>query len=334
MAPTKRPTLNDLAETAGCSRALASIVMRDAPGASALTRTRIKEIAAQIGYVPDQRARHLRSGSSGLIGVLYQVTHPFQAEIIAGLYEAAASTQYEVVLGAVTHDRGEDDAIRPLLEARCEALILIGPEMTNAHLRRVSAEIPTVMVAREQYRLPIDTVRVDDAAGAKLAVQHLLDQGHRSIVHVSGGNSPGTKERIRGYRETMESAGCASRCVRGGTTESAGIAAAETIINSGDLPTAIFAFNDRCAVGIQNALWRENLRVPEDVSLVGFDDAPAAQTAVTPLTTIRQNPQLMARLSLERAINQISAGLKPSEQVVVPELVRRASVAQPRRYGD
>lgn len=329
MITSKRPTLNDLAQTAGCSRALASIVMRDAPGASDKTRAKVKKAAKRIGYRPDQHARRLRSGSSKLIGVVYRVRHPFHAEIIAELYGALAPTPFDLVLGGVTEERDEAEAINPLLETRCEALILIGTEMSKKKLHNLAREITTVVVARNTEGQPVDSVCVDDARGEKMAVNYLIERGHKNILHVSGGTSPGAAKRVEGYRQAMRAAGLERfiRHIDGGTTETAGLNATTEIINGGELPTAICAFNDRCAVGIQNSLLRRGLKVPEDVSIVGFDDSPTAQTAVVPLTTISQDANLMAKLALERAINQITNSIEPAAQIIIPQLIVRDSVA-------
>ncbi|MET0423123.1 MAG: LacI family DNA-binding transcriptional regulator, partial [Actinoplanes sp.] len=123
----RRPTLADVAAEAGVSVALVSIVMREAPGASAATRERVLEVARRLDYQPDSRARLLRSGQSRLLGVVFGVQHPFHDDLLTGLYSAAETAGYELTLSAVTPRRDERTAISGLLQDRCAALILIGP---------------------------------------------------------------------------------------------------------------------------------------------------------------------------------------------------------------
>lgn len=320
------PTLVELAEAAGCSTSLASIVMRGAPGASDATRKRVTDAAARIGYRPDQRARSLRRTTSDLIGVVYYVSEPFHADLVEGLYEAEGDG-FDLVLGAVGTGRDVGQAIEPLLRQRCEAIILIGSMLPVARLRRIREEVPLVLVARRVRAAGIDVVRTDDRDGQRLAVEHLVGLGHRAIAYVDGGQHPGAASRRRAYRDTMAAHGLAGwvRVVPGGNTEEEGIRATRRLLDEGERPTAIAAFNDRAATGVLNMLVRRGVRVPGDVSVIGFDDARIARTTVVPLTTIRQDTKLMARIARERAAGLARQRFVAGEQVLVPELAERRS---------
>lgn len=320
------PTLVELAEAAGCSTSLASIVMRGAPGASDATRQRVMEAARSIGYRPDERARSLRRSSSGLIGVAYHVAEPFHADLVEGLY-GAEGDGFDLVLGAMVPCRDAERTIEPLLRQRCEAIILIGSMLPVARLRRIREEVPLVLVARQVRAAGIDVVRTDDRGGQRLATEHLIGLGHRMIAYVDGGQHPGAAMRRRSFRDTMAAHGLADRArvVPGGNTEEEGIRATRRILAEGERPTAISAFNDRAATGVLTMLIRAGLRVPEDVSVIGFDDARIARTAVTPLTTIRQDTTLMAGVARERAAGLARQRFVAGEQVLVPELTERES---------
>src|SRR3712207_1782858 len=140
----RRPTLADVAARAGVSTALVSIVMREAPGASAATRARVLAVAEELGYHPDLRARMLRRSRSRLIGVVFGVQHAFHGDLVSGLYTNADAVDHELALSAVTPDREERRAVATLLQDRCEALILLGPELPASALADLAARIPLV----------------------------------------------------------------------------------------------------------------------------------------------------------------------------------------------
>src|SRR5689334_20482446 len=191
----RRPTLEDVAAHAGVSRALASIVIRGAEGASQATRERVVASAAQLGYRPDPRARLLARRRSRLIGVSFGAHHPFHADLLEGIYLAAEPAGYDVALSALTPSRDEHRAVESLLDYRCEALILLGPETTESRLAELSSRLPVVVVARHVRDRSVHVVRTDDEAGVRAAVAHLVDLGHRDIAHIDGGRAPGAAQR-------------------------------------------------------------------------------------------------------------------------------------------
>ena len=144
----RRTTLADVAARAGVSTALVSIVMREVPGASAATRERVLAIADELGYRPDSRARLLRRSRSRLLGVVFGVQHAFHGDLVDGLYAAADRVGYEIALSAVTPSRDEERAVGSLLQDRCEALVLLGPQAPAAYLATLAARLPVVVVAR------------------------------------------------------------------------------------------------------------------------------------------------------------------------------------------
>jgi DNA-binding LacI/PurR family transcriptional regulator len=326
----RRPTLADVAARAGVSKSLVSLVMRDEPGASAETRRRILDAADQLGYQPDSRARLLRSGRSRLLGVVFGIQHAFHADLVTDLYTAARETGYELALTAVTPDRDEKDAVAGLLQDRCEALILLGPQSPTARLAQVATRLPVVVIARGVRSAAVDVVRTADADGLRQAVDHLVQLGHRRIAHIDGGRAPGAADRRRGYRDAMHRHGIdpAARIITGGLTEEEGAAAARALLD--DPPTAVTVFNDRCATGVLDVLGHKGLKVPDDISVIGYDDSRLARLAHVNLTTIAQDTTAMTRLAVARAIDRIERSTITRREIVVPpHLVVRGTTGPP-----
>lgn len=324
----RRPTLADVAAEAGVSVALVSIVMRGAPGASAATRQRVQEVAARLGYQPDSRARRLRSGESRLLGVVFDVRHPFHHDMLTGLYEAAAEVGYELALSAVTPRRDERTAVDDLLRDRCAALIALGPQQLSAgELDALTARLPVVAVFRHVHKRAVDVVRTDDERGLHLAVDHLVELGHRHIVHVDGGRTVASAERRRGYLEAMRRHGleASARVVPGGFGEEDGARAARDLLTE-PLPTAVAMFNDLSAAGMLDVLRRSGLSVPGEVSVVGYDDASFSRLGHIDLTTVAQDVEALAASAVARAIERLD-GAEVAQRVVTiePRLVVRGT---------
>ncbi len=326
---SRRPTLADVAGRAGVSTALVSIVMRGVPGASPANRERILKVAADLGYVPDSRARLLRQERSHLLGVMFGVHQLFHADVVEGIYSAAETTGYDVVLSAVTDARSERRAVDTLLADRCEALILVGPHSPKTWLAELARRLPVVAVARSVNGPGVDVVCTADAKGIGLAVDHLVELGHTRLVHIDGGQAPGADQRRRGYRGAMRRHGLEPVLVPGGLAEIDGADATARLLAAGDLPTGILAYNDRCATGVLDTLYRAGVKVPTEVSVVGFDDTHIAGFSHIDLTTIRQDAALMARLAVARAAARLGAGepseRSPREIIIEPALVVRGT---------
>ena len=316
-----RPTMEDVAAQAGVSRALVSIVYRDVPGASDATRARVLAAGAELGYRPDHRARLLGRQRTRLIGVTFDVRGAFHGELIDSLYPEAESLGYDLTLSAVTPNRPEAQAIQSLLDYRCEALILLGATSTPSSLAALAESQPTVVIARKVRAAGVHVVRTDDEAGARLATEHLLSLGHTNIAHLDGGRSPGAAERRTGYRTTMRRAGLTPVILPGGPTEPAGTAAADRIPAG---ITAIAAFNDASAIGLLHALEKAGRRVPEDLSLTGYDDTPAAALPHIALTTIAQDPGQLTKLAITHLTGDPNI---TSEVTVPPALIHRGTTA-------
>lgn len=316
--------MGDVAKAAGVSRPLVSIVMRDAPGASDETRKRVLKIAEEMGYVPDERARKLRQNSSHLIGIAFELQQPFHGDVVEQIYQAAAERGYDVALSAVAPSRDEPTAVESLIRERCDALIVLGTRSHADDLRHIADRVPVVSVARRLKAPFLGIVRGDDRAGMKMAVEHLAALGHRRIAHIDGADAPGSADRRASYRKTMQrlELGDHIDVISGGLTEEDGARGMAELLTRPVPPTAVIAFNDRCATGALDLAARTGIRVPQDLSLMGYDDSRLARIPHVQMTTVSQDARELAREAVELAIEQIQ-GRPPREIVVQPRLVPR-----------
>lgn len=325
-AQARKPTLEDVARAAGVSRALVSIVVRGAPGASEETRARVLAVAEDLGYRPDVRARLLARNTTHLLGVTYLVTSMHHADLLSPIYSTAKALGYEVILSGKTVERDERHAIDTLLGYRCDAILMLGPELPEHLINELATSLPVVLVGRRMVHMhgTIDTVRTDDDAGMRLAVEHLAGLGHTSIVHVDGGPGIKASDRRRGYRASMTRMGLRANVhvISGGEAGDDGRRAARDLLALDPRPTAVIAYNDDCAWGAMRTIADAGLTVPGDVSVVGYDGSQLSRLAPHELTTVRQDAGEMARISVCRAVGRLRG-----ETVVEPNVVLLPTMA-------
>ncbi|MET9765511.1 LacI family DNA-binding transcriptional regulator [Streptomyces sp. NPDC006372] len=326
----------DVAEKAGVSRALVSIVFRNQAGAGRETRERILRVADEIGYRPDSAARLLARGRSRTLGVMFTVHQTFHTDLITGIYPEAERLGYDVLLSGATHGRSEAKAVEALLSHRCEAVILLGPDAEPAYLDALGQRTVAVSVSRRVPQARVDFVHSAEGKGVRQAMDHLVELGHRRIVHIDGGRGPGSVERRRAYRAAMRRHGLEdeARVIPGHHTEESGIETGRLLLDERDggrpLPTAVLAGNDRCAMGLLMALTRSGVEVPRDLSVVGYDDSHLSHVMPIGLTTVRQDAVLMAEHAVRFAVERLeNRELQPREAVLDPKLVVRGTSGPP-----
>lgn len=320
----------DIAAHVGVSRTLVSMVIRGAPGPSETTKAKILAAADELGFHPDIAARTLRGVTRRRVGVLFDMTQPFQAEIVQHIYDSAAVVGYNVIVGPLTPSRDQDAVLRELLGYRADALVVIAPTVDLDALGSLSQRlhVPLVEVGRRASADRFSVVRTNDANGVNQSVDHLVSLGHVKIAHIDGGNSPGAAERRNGYRRGMAQHHLKDNItvVPGDYTEEAGTRAATELLTCADRPTAIIAGNDRAAVGVLDAARRAGLNVPADLSVVGFDDSTFARLAYIGLTTVKQDAALMAQRAIDTLARQLDNPGQPGRSHLLrPTLIIRES---------
>ena len=328
--PPRRVTLADVARRAGVSPALASIVMRDAPGASAASRQRVLAVATELGYRPDLRARSLASLQPQLIGVLFGKAGRFHFDLIDGLYAAAETRGRDLVLSALTDSRDEQRALQSLQDFHFDALVMLGPPVATP---RMAGRMPLVVMGWHVDHPDVDIVRTSDDHGMALAVEHLVGRGHHRIAHIEGGSGAIAASRREGYVRAMRGQGLQDEirvvpCA--GEDQLDGQRAARALLDDpAELPSALVAFNDDIAAAVLTVLAQQGIEVPLDVSIIGFDDGPLARSAGLDLTSVQQRPQEMGRLAVDRIVARTDGTEVASREIVLDPVLRIRSSTGP-----
>lgn len=334
--PTRRATLTDIAERAGVSRSLASLAIRGEAGVREKTKERIFAAAAELNYLPNLFARSLASADSGYLGVVVgQITNPLHAEIAKIASVVAKGQDYGVLLSIDAEtDEAAEEAINTLIAHRVSGVLLIGAPFEKKAIARVATWIPVVYIGRLLKVVAVDSVTTDDVTGGQLAVDHLVGLGHRRIAHIDGGASPGAERRRDGYRLAMERHGLAGeiRVIEGAYSIDAGAKAGREILaDRSRLPSAVFASNDMTATGLINEAIKHGLRVPDDLSVIGYDDVTLAGTETLSLSTIHQPARDLAETGVKALVERLQTPDAPIRKILVPpRLVARRSTAAPR----
>ena len=332
--PVRDPAMTDVARLAGVSHQTVSRVLNDHPNVREQTRIRVRAAIAELGYRPNRAARALVTGRSQLIGVVAQNTTLYgPASLLAAFEQAAAEAGFAVSVGSVSSlDRRSISAVvERHLDHQVAGIVVIAPVASaNEALDHLSVGVPLVTVDGDPQR-PAALVTVDQVAGAGDATRHLLDAGHRTVWHVSGPadwfDSAG---RIEGWSAALRAAGVEVPApLPADWTAASGYRHGQELARMPEV-TAVFAANDHLALGVLRAMSEHGRRVPEEVSVVGFDDVPEAAYFIPPLTTVRPDFDAVARASLAMLLDQIHSGAPVVQRyTVAPALVSRRSVAPP-----
>jgi LacI family transcriptional regulator len=333
------PRLVDVARAAGVSLATASRAMTGSAGVSAAVAAHVQAVARRIGYVPNSHARALAGGQASIVGlIVHDVGDPYFGEIARGVLRETESRGYMALISQTERDPAAELArIRALRAHRVNSIVLAGSGYIDASTEAdIAAEVDSFTSAGGRvavigrHHLPVDAVLPDNLAGGVTLMRHLLGLGHRRIGVLSGpANLTTVEDRLAGLRQAVESAGLPWRSipvVPGDFTREGGASAVATLITLHRDLTAVVALNDPMAVGAMSWLLRSGRRVPEEVSVAGFDDIPAAADAYPALTTIRLPMINMGRQALELVLKPPTS--RPRRRRTPHELIARASTTR------
>jgi LacI family repressor for deo operon, udp, cdd, tsx, nupC, and nupG len=331
----KRPsTIKQVAERANVSIATISRALQNPAVVAPETRDRVMAAVAELNYVPNVQARSLRTSRSRVILALVpDITNPFFGEIIRGIERGAFETGYSVLLGDTQHDEAREASYASMIASgQVDGLLTMMPHVPELYYRQ---RFPIVTVCEYVADSSISRVRTDNPAGIALAVRHLAELGHRQIAYIGGRpDQPISDEREQGFRSTMRQLGLPvspALMAVGNFTAESGARAAKELLDGGEPFTAICCASDETAVGAMQTLRNHGLKVPNDVSVVGFDDIPLSQYLDPPLTTVRQPTDRLGFEAVSILLEQLrNPKFEPRMLVLPTEMMVRGSTAPPR----
>ncbi|MDR1710892.1 MAG: LacI family transcriptional regulator [Propionibacteriaceae bacterium] len=329
----RAPSIVDVAELAGVSRQTVSRVINDHPAVRPDTRRRVQDVIARLGYRRNAAARTLASKKSNVLGVAVtnaQLSGPSGA--LLGIDQAARRAGYWVSVTFLRdHTQAEmDAALLHFLDQGAEGAVVIAPNQpTLDAAAQLADRLPIIVATSADTQL--HSIDVDQRAGAIRAVRHLIDLGHTDIAHISGPlNEFQAAERASAWSDELAQANLPPGFfAEGDWYPETGYEIGRRIAEQDNRPTAVFAGNDMMAIGLLRAFTEAGIKVPSEISVVGFDNAVGSADLVPPLTTINQDFGTMGEYCLEMLIELIE-GREPSLHTVLPELIVRASTAPPR----
>jgi LacI family transcriptional regulator len=332
-------TIKDVALRAGVSVTTVSHVVNDTRHVSAKGRERVEQAIRELGYVPNAMARSLKSNTTSTLGMLIpNSSNPYFAEIVRIVEDRCFGAGYTLVLCNTDDEpRRQSVYLQVLAERRIDGLIVVSTGagdddslVTQLHGLR----IPTVLVDREIADPDCDLVETAHMQGGLLAVRHLLSLGHRRIACIGGpvGVMP-SEQRIEGWRMALAETGAAPNADallwRGGFTSQGGYEAMHAILRTEEKPSAVFVCNDLMAIGALRAAHESGVHVPDDLSIVGFDDIELSAYTSPPLTTVAQPKERIGALAVDMLLERVGGKRRDPRKVVLqPELCVRASTAR------
>jgi DNA-binding LacI/PurR family transcriptional regulator len=332
---TRHATINDVADRAGVSKSLVSLVMRGSPSVSDARRQAVLEAASELNYRPNAAARSLVSQRSYVLGVVLSDLHnPFFADVADGIAEQAGAAGYRSLLSSGFLDaERERSAVDTMLQLRADGLVLLGNVGKLERFESAALSVPTVMLSRDASSEWMDTVCGDDLLGAAMLVDHLVALGHSRIAHISGGTAAGGPSRRAGYEQQMRHHGLADfvTVVDGAFTQEGGRAGFEAILDSTPDVTAVMAPNDFAALGVLEAADAAGIDVPGGLSVTGYDNIAIARMSRIDLTTVEQPATEMGRTAVRLLRERIEDGRSSAQHMVVPpHLVSGSTTGPPR----
>lgn len=332
--PQKHATINDVAQRAGVSKSLVSLVMRGSPNVSEARRNAVLEAARDLSYRPNAAARSLVRRRSFVLGVVLSDLHnPFFADVADGIEEAADAAGYRALLSSGFLDaERERNAVDTLLQLRADGLLLLGTVNSIERFEGATLSAPAVLISGETPSEVMDSVRDDDRLGASLLVDHLVELGHRRIAHISPGAVAGGPGRRAGYEDRMRHHGLEAEItiVDGAFTQLGGRHGMERLLAADVPPTAVLAPNDFAALGALDAADAAGALVPDEISITGYDNIFISRIGRVDLTTVVQPAAELGRTAVRLLMERLEDGRTTAKHIVLaPSLVVGSTTGPP-----
>ena len=337
----RRITIKELARQAGVSHSTVSRALNNHPALARETVERIQQLARELNYVPSHSARSLKTNRSHMLGVIvHRIADPFYSEVLGGIQNAAHQFQYGMFVSASENDMERQAAlIRGMFGRQADALIIGDSFLTSADLGKLGIRVPTVFIHNRATEVLPHSIYHDDVNATRALTRHLLDLGHHRIAF--GGNQRGGllhQQRRQGVVTELKAAGLKLQkdydLIAPNGQMSSGALLAKQLLKLAKRPTAIICYNDMQALGVMQTLQQANLRIPDDISVAGFDDIPLAEFLYPALTTYRQPIWELGQMAAKVVLNLLGEnvnGTFVSEPLIKMrgQLVVRRSTASP-----
>lgn len=329
-----RVTIFDIAREANVSIATVSKVINNNGRISEKTRKKVLEIIEKHNYTPNLLATALTGKYSYTLGLMMpNLANPFFGEIAKSVENRARELGFSVIMCSTDYDAEKEAWYFTLFQKKRVdgVIILSGLENQDAILgKQLKTNMPIALIARDIPTIPLNTVCIDDYMGGYIAAKHLLELGHRRMGIIVE-NIRSARERMNGFKQALEEEGLAlddSQVIEGEATVENGIVFTHRLLDGPSAPTAIFATNDILAIGSIRAANERNLKVPDELSVVGFDNTLLATITDPPLTTIAQPMALMGTSAVDLLVQEIKGEATNKQRIILlPELVVRKSAA-------
>ncbi|MEE9616045.1 MAG: LacI family DNA-binding transcriptional regulator [Anaerolineae bacterium] len=326
-------SIKDIAKAAGVSPSTVSRALSDHPRISLETKERIRGLAEEMEYTPSLLARSLVTQDTATIGVVItSASDPFLARLVTSIEEVAQEQGYSVLMSSSYLDPDRElEVVGAFHGRRTRGIIVIGSQIDTGYVQmRDRFPLPVVLTNCRTYPYSVST---DNLSGARWAVEHLVQLGHRRIAYIANRRSHRSNSyRLQSYQQVLAANGIPvdeDLIIEGDGTLRGGSVAAQILLSRSQPPTAVFCFNDMTAIGVLSGLQQARIRVPEEMSVVGFDDVEFATHCYPRLTTIRQPTNLMGQRLIRMLLALIQGQEDVGPEVLPAELVIRESTGPP-----
>ena len=332
--------IRTIARAAKVSIATVSRTINRVPTVNAKIAKRVWEVIDELNYFPNTQARSLVSGRSWILGLIVSdITNPFFPELIQGFEQVAIEHGYEILVSSTNYEpKRMSHCIRRMLERKVDGVAIMTFGIEEPLLEQLAQrKVPMVFIDVGPERPGVSVLKVDYHHGIRQGVQHLAALGHRKIAFISGpSHLHSAQSRLMAFQTALGECGIKARpdwILEGDHNLEGGMAAMQTLLDSGNLPTAVMCSNDMTAIGVLHKMYRAGMRVPDDLSVIGFDDIHIAEVTIPPLTTIQMSRFEIARASVTALRAQLEDGKDLPHQrefAIRTELVVRESTGYPR----